>query len=731
MATIGECSATNNSKFKSIMNKVVNINLGGVQFTMDDIAYDHLSQYLLTLKKHFSASEGCDEIMSDIEARLAELFQEQLNGRSIVTVKDVEASILVMGKPEDFGADSIDENEAKSKSKQNSSIKTGKKLYRDDSNKVIGGVCSGIAAYFGIEDPLWVRLAFVVLSFTGFAIPLYFILMILVPKAETSADFLAMKGEPINVSNIAKTIETEIDRLSNKISGFDGSSDDKKKGFTGSQARQAIESGMSAFGGAIQYTIHFFGKIFRPFVYIIGVLLTICLCLIWVSLFYGFWNYGTAFYSIFDTKGHTLLALLNGFVLIGIPLVSLIIMVFQSVRRFKLKPYIWASMWSFWAINFISAAFLGASVGKSFSSNYVAKQSNSVTNLDTLYIEKEIINTGYQYFGEFSYNEAGNIQSNNVRLNVEKSKGKDFELIQEKSANGGTESEASEITKAIQWNYKLNNNKLIVPNSILLPQNQKFRNQEVVLTLKVPVGKYIYLGNTRGLLREIEIDEEKDYPNEYEEQLWQMTENGLVCPSFIKLNNYEMSIDVFGSSKIQIDGDMEVVLTRGDKFSIKAIGNKELVDNNLNVVNTNNLLMVSYKNNDDDKSIKLEIILPSLEKLDVTNVHSVELTGFSQKKLELNASGDFKINAMMEVENLIVDIEESSLKLKGTGNNLEITIDENGSIDAKNYSVKNAKLDNKDYGEVSLNVSDKLNIEGDDSNVNVKGSPEIIKKKEE
>ena len=78
------------------MNKVLNINLGGYPFTIDDDAYEHLENYLETIHNHFKKSEGYEEITSDIEARMAELFQDQLSGRSIVTIRDVEAGIAIM-----------------------------------------------------------------------------------------------------------------------------------------------------------------------------------------------------------------------------------------------------------------------------------------------------------------------------------------------------------------------------------------------------------------------------------------------------------------------------------------------------------------------------------------------------------------------------------------------------------------------------------------------------------
>lgn len=218
------------------MNKIFNINLGGYPFTIDQDAYEYLQNYLERIDQHFRSSEGYEEITSDIEARVAELFQEKLNSRKIVTMKDVKETIVVMGTPEDFGAESLDEDMAfghetnSSKSSSNSKYRTGRRLFRNNEDEVVAGVCSGIAAYFGIEDPLWVRILFVLITFSGgFGIPAYFIMWAILPKAESASDRLSMKGEPINVSNIGKIIEDEIEHISEKVSDFGNEFGSKKK----------------------------------------------------------------------------------------------------------------------------------------------------------------------------------------------------------------------------------------------------------------------------------------------------------------------------------------------------------------------------------------------------------------------------------------------------------------------------------------------------------------------
>jgi phage shock protein PspC (stress-responsive transcriptional regulator) len=216
------------------MNKVFNINLGGYPFTIDEDAFEHLDKYLQTIHRHFKQSEGYEEIVSDIESRLAEIFQESLSGKQIVTSKEVKNAISTMGTPEEFGAEPIEEmhrgsqDYAETTSRAKTKYRTGKRLFRNPEDEVVGGVCSGIASYFGIEDPLWVRIAFVVLAITGgFAIPAYIILWAILPKAETASDRLAMRGDAVNVNNIGKIIEEEIDHISKKVNELGAEAEQK------------------------------------------------------------------------------------------------------------------------------------------------------------------------------------------------------------------------------------------------------------------------------------------------------------------------------------------------------------------------------------------------------------------------------------------------------------------------------------------------------------------------
>ncbi len=216
------------------MNKIVNINLGGYPFIIDNDAFSHLDKYISTIRRHFSSSEGCEEIVSDIEVRMAEILNETDPNRKIITKKELEEVIKIMGTPEDFGAASMDDDievETPRSSKSRKRRRSGRRLFRDEDDKVIGGVCAGLASYFGFSDPLWMRLIWLVfIIFGGIGFMPYLILWIIVPKAKSAGDKLAMKGEPVNVENIGRIIEEEIDNLSDKVTEFGKSFESKKKG---------------------------------------------------------------------------------------------------------------------------------------------------------------------------------------------------------------------------------------------------------------------------------------------------------------------------------------------------------------------------------------------------------------------------------------------------------------------------------------------------------------------
>jgi phage shock protein PspC (stress-responsive transcriptional regulator) len=168
------------------MKKVININFQGRILPIEEMAYENLKNYIDTLRTYFDKEEGKDEIINDIECRVAELCEDRLKkGAVCITEDDIDLIIQSIGRPADFEAQDGFEAQSASDYTDNSindswTSERPKRLYRDEQNKVLGGVCSGIANYFGIE-PLLVRILWIFLI--GVNILGYLILWIAVPSS--------------------------------------------------------------------------------------------------------------------------------------------------------------------------------------------------------------------------------------------------------------------------------------------------------------------------------------------------------------------------------------------------------------------------------------------------------------------------------------------------------------------------------------------------------------------
>ncbi len=178
------------------MKKVVTVNIGGFCFTIEEEAHTKLSRYLDTYKSSFADKKEADEVMEDIESRIAEIFREQRPlPHQVVDMALVDKVILIMGTPE--GAATFEKATTEPLSGHRL-----KRLYRDPDHQVFGGVCSGLSAYFGI-DMIIVRVLFIAALFFGsFGFWVYIILWAVTPKALTIAQKLEMQGDPVTIENI-------------------------------------------------------------------------------------------------------------------------------------------------------------------------------------------------------------------------------------------------------------------------------------------------------------------------------------------------------------------------------------------------------------------------------------------------------------------------------------------------------------------------------------------------
>ena len=237
------------------MKKTININLAGFVFYIDEDAYEELQKYLKNIKTYLGNTEGREEIIDDIESRIAELFSEKQ--KQVITLIEVSEVIEVMGQPEDY----MSEDEIEEKTSYKSS---NKRLYRDPDSTVLGGVCSGIGHYVNI-DPIWIRLIFLAMVWSGVSILFYFILWAIIPKAETTAQKLEMKGKAATFSNIEDYVRKGYENVKDdfKDVDFKGAGEKAKQGASGFFALlgELISKLFSALGKVLSFIANILGKL--------------------------------------------------------------------------------------------------------------------------------------------------------------------------------------------------------------------------------------------------------------------------------------------------------------------------------------------------------------------------------------------------------------------------------------------------------------------------------------
>jgi len=202
------------------MKKTVSVNIKGTNFLIEEDAYELLQNYLDRLNVVLKNEEGSQEIIEDIELRIAEICSSKLNdSKTVIEYAEIQEILDALGDPSEY-VDGSDEDSFQENTQNFTNQKSEKRLFRDPEAATLGGVCAGIANYFQI-DIVIIRAVFVVLGlFGGFGVPLYFILWLIIPKAENTIDRLRMKGRPVTVETVREEVEQAAERLRSSSKSF-------------------------------------------------------------------------------------------------------------------------------------------------------------------------------------------------------------------------------------------------------------------------------------------------------------------------------------------------------------------------------------------------------------------------------------------------------------------------------------------------------------------------------
>lgn len=510
------------------MKKTVIVNINGIIFHIDEDAYNRLNAYLDALHRYFDTQPEGREIVSDIESRIAELFQPRIkDGKQSITLEDVEEVIGILGKPEDI-AGSGEESSTTEKRPPVYEKQYSKRLYRDPENAVLGGVCSGLAAYFSI-DPLIMRLVFVALFFAGGAsILIYLILWIVLPKAVTVAQRLEMRGEEININNIGRTYQHSAEPAR-------------------AERVNLAERLFMALGRMFRFAGKVIAVLFGAFLILLSV--TLIISFVSAAFIQNFMIQGTFVADsvsireyieplIHPEDSSLLMTLL--LIIIFIPLIGLMYAGLKLIIRFKAKDKMAIlSLFAVWVVSLIIATVLAFSVAGKFTNDNSDKETIVLTSpKGSLFYLKATEFNGDDNFNhsDFSHSRMYGMDYRDgkkelfgmTRLRIEKSTSANPEMEIKRRARGRDFKDAIDAAKKIKFNYSQADSLLTFDPVFHLDNPEVWNFQTCEVTLRLPVGMKIYLDNSvRHSLYDVE-NLNHTWDEDMTGKTWQMTEDGLL-----------------------------------------------------------------------------------------------------------------------------------------------------------------------------------------------------------
>ena len=604
------------------MNKVININFQGRILPIEELAYETLKQYIESLRVYFANEEGRDEIINDIECRIAELCEDRLKkGTVCIAVDDINLIIASIGRPADFEAqDGFEASASQSgqSTTQNSSNQSysnydasgnpPRRLFRDEQNKVLGGVCSGIANYFGLE-PLLVRILwffligvnilgylilwiavpstsvkevggvrkrlfrdidnkiiggvasglskyfgiqvwiirilflipfirFVVnfrhmhlwqfwdatdfpnlfdITFSPGAVFVYIVLWLVLPEAKTSADKLEMVGEKVDLNSIKNTIQNDMEGFSKRAQSWGGDLYNRNKGTNNSnEANQSNNEGTGTTNNQDAYSST---EKRKGLLYYIGRIITLCikgfvyfiLAIVGISLLAALFGIGAAATALLPLRkflledGAQTWSVIGAILLfVWVPIIGIVTAVIRKIAGFK-KANIWvrSSFWALWIVGWVMLFYFGSSLGNSFTRhNIPTEQSIALTNPKIDYLEitaapkmKYYENHWFQMTPFEGYYDEDTVYVRNLKIRIVASKTDSFQVKVVRLSNGKTIQNANELANKINFELSQQDSLVYLDKGIGINKTDKFRNQHIIMTIAVPIGKRIKIAN--------------------------------------------------------------------------------------------------------------------------------------------------------------------------------------------------------------------------------------------
>ncbi|PST84164.1 PspC family transcriptional regulator [Pedobacter yulinensis] len=522
------------------MKKTTIINIGNSIIHLEEDAYEALTVYLNEVKAHFANSADDFEIVTDIENRVAELLLGMMraDNKQVASLDDVRRVMAQMGSVNDFeeGAEAVADEPLRDRPIEPEPAYRERRLYRDMDNRVLAGVCSGLAHYLNIDVSL-VRVAFVLLIFLGGSgLLAYMVLWIITPRADTRPEKMAMRGEQLNLRNFKKNFDEEMAALNENL------------GPAGRRAGSFLREFFDTIGGFLRGSGRILLKVAAICIVAFGFVM---LLVFFVGLvaFLGFWDTDVSNYfpmSAVDGNLQVPIAV-TAFVVLFVPVLALVLF---SIRvAFTDRPVSKVTSFSLlivWLAGIGAGVYLTARVSSEFREMAEFNRQQVVKTFPAYRLELDdtelFTRVDSLSYGLDRYPSDRRVVLNtdgrpfeapdNMRLEIVKSEAGRVMISENYSANGKTYKQALLNAQNIRYKFVQQDSVLNFSPKLQVSKNERWRNQEVRLLLQVPVGTKLrinrnvnqYIGNYYiwSCLND-EENTRRDYSN------WLMTEEGLKC----------------------------------------------------------------------------------------------------------------------------------------------------------------------------------------------------------
>ncbi|MEE1947047.1 PspC domain-containing protein [Pedobacter sp. KR3-3] len=522
------------------MKKTLIINIGNSIIHIEEDAYEVLTAYLNEIKQHFAKNADDFEIVTDIENRIAEMLTEILATaqKQVVEMADVEGVIAQMGRVQDFQ----NEEEEAPQANQTFSFTGDKKLYRDMDDAMIAGVCSGLGHYMNIEAR-WIRLvAFLSIFIGGAGILAYLILWIAIPRAVSRSERMEMKGEATNLYGYQRNFEEEMAAFAANMKSTGEKHFKPMMKRSGSLITEFLDAIRRFLNGSAKAIFKLIAGLMIVFGFVGMIGLIACL-----AALLGFWDAYDYFpFSIINENYRDTLVFAT-FVSLFIPILALVLFSIRvAFNKTTINKTLSFALLIIWLVGVSTTIYYGAKISAEFQEHAELVRTTELKTYPTyrIDVDRSMIfskeDSLAYHIGKDDFGDRVVVDNDedhpfriprNVHLEIVKSDNDKTSMIQTYESQGKTFSMALKNAQNIDYKYTQTDSLLVLSPRLQLKKESIWRNQELHITLKVPVGTHLLVNDNIYMLQfyYFSCNADEDKQGEYKE--WVMTEEGLKCKS--------------------------------------------------------------------------------------------------------------------------------------------------------------------------------------------------------